>query len=471
MKVALIWPHGFDRTTVMPLALGYLKSNLDLERHEVRIVNCVLTDRDARSPALAAELREFAPRVVGVTCWGPTFPEAMDLFRLVRNILPDAVTVIGGVQASSYYEKIIQNKEIDFLFRGEAELSFPVFLDELEQQNPDWSRVKGLTWLDGSGQMHTNDVERETNLDRIRIPDYAAMDLQGYRAIGYRWNTTVINNAPIWVTRGCPYQCTFCNAPNLNGRDVRVHSLEYVVAWIKYLYDEWGTRWFNIIDDNFTFNVDYAKRFCRAMIALNLPGIGFGTPNGIRMQRGDPELWRLMKQAGWRFVIVAPESGSPRTLQRMKKKINLDLIPGVVDQLRKAGLKVQAFFIVGFPGETREDLMLTLDFIRRCRFNFIFLGNFQPLPGTPIYDELVREGEIVDGLLPKTYSDGVRTYTPSGLKDFNFPGFILRTYLMFALRDPLNIPYMLKIFNPRFLLGKLMRNIAEMLKRTLAWQK
>ncbi|MEE2828000.1 MAG: radical SAM protein, partial [Myxococcota bacterium] len=226
------------------------------------------------------------------------------------------------------------------------------------------------------------------------------------------------------------------------------------------LYDL-GVRWFNIIDDNFTYDVPWAKDFCRAVIELNLPGVGFGTPNGIRMQRGDPELWSLMKRAGWEHLIVAPESGSTHTLERMKKDLELGVVAPIVREIQEAGLKCQAFFIVGYPGETETDLQESFALIRECRFNFVFLANFQPLPGTPIYDELVASGEIEDGLIPYNFSDAVRVYTPAELSDFNFSRFILKTHLMMAVSNPSNLPYQLSIlhrlYKPGFVARKLLR--------------
>jgi anaerobic magnesium-protoporphyrin IX monomethyl ester cyclase len=235
-----------------------------------------------------------------------------------------------------------------------------------------------------------------------------------------------------------------------------------MVDWVEFLYHQRGVRWLNIIDDNFTYDKKFAKAFCLAMIDLNLPDLKFGTPNGIRMERGDVELWGLLKQAGWETIVLAPESGSQDTLDEMKKDLDFAIVPRIVSELKDAGLKVQAFFILGYPGETMEDIKKTSKFITDCRFNFIFMNNFQPLPGTPIYDDLVSQGQIEDGLMPINYSDGVRVYTPPGLKNFNFPMFVLRKYLSIMLRDPLNIPYMFTLFHPLILVKKVSKNIFGM---------
>ena len=231
---------------------------------------------------------------------------------------------------------------------------------------------------------------------------------------------------------------------------------------VRYLYHTKGIRYINIIDDNFTFHVGYAKEFCRAMIALNLKGLHFGTPNGIRIQRADDELLRLMKQAGWTHICIAPESGSKRMLMLMQKDLDPSIIPVKVRQIREAGLRVHGFFILGYPGETLEDIDETVRLLRECRFDFLIFNNFQPVPGTPIFDKLVRTGEIENDLLPKEYHTGERVYVPNTLKGFNFSYLVLREYVHQGLANPLNIPYVIRHYPLKAYLRKGFCNIKNM---------
>ena len=142
----------------------------------------------------------------------------------------------------------------------------------------------------------------------------------------------------------------------------------------------------------------------------------------------------------------------------MDKDLNLKIVPRVVKEIQEAGLKVQGFLIVGYPGESQEDLLATRELILKCKFNFVFLNSFQPLPGTPIYNELVANKELREGLLPHSYSDGTRAYIPDDLKEFNFPKFILQTHLLMMISNPLNVLYhsslMFKLFSPRQVVKK-----------------
>ncbi|MFH1400248.1 MAG: radical SAM protein [Nanoarchaeota archaeon] len=463
MRVLLVWPHGYDTEYVMPLSLGYLKSNTP-KRHPVKLLDCSLHHIRADSAEFRKQLKRFKPDLVGVSAWSPTYNESIEIFRVAKEYDPKIITVMGGAHATAYPDLIMKNKLVDYLFLGEAELSFPDFLDELEKGKGarDLSGIKGLVMRKADGTLEKHDMERQDDLDKIKIPDYKAMDLPAYLAKGYRFNTSYKMNAPVWVTRGCPYRCAFCSAPQINGRAIRAHSTAYMKKWVKYLNEEFGIIQFNIIDDNFTFNIDYAKEFCAAFISEGRSDLHFGTPNGIRMQRLDDELLAMMKKAGWENLIVAPESGSRKTLKRMVKGIDPDIVPGIVERIKAAGLKVHGFFMIGYPGETPEDIAETVELLRKCKFNFFFLNNFQPLPGTPVYNELVELGEIPPNFLPKNYSDGQRSYTPEALKDYNFPKLVLREYARLAITNPANILYMVKLVSPGLMARKVMANMKNM---------
>jgi len=447
-KIALFWPNGFDTKTVIPLALGYVKRNLDNSKYDVRIFDCSIDDISADSPELVSILENFSPDLVGVSCWPPTWDEAFEILKVTKSINKDIVTVVGGVYAAASGGHIVNEEAVDFVFRGETELSFPIFLEEFEKENADFSNVLGLTYISNENKVVDNEMQREDDLDIIRYPDYSDIRLDDYIDQGYK-HFTYVKHAPIWVTRGCPYRCGFCMAPLQNGRPIRTHSVEYIVGWISDLYHNHGVRHINIIDDNFTYHKKFAKSVCQGIIDANLEGLIIGTPSGIRVQRTDKELLRLMKRAGWEYIFVAPESGSVNTLKRMKKDLDPTIIPPLVQDLKDAGLKVIAFFIVGYPGDTVADLKDTLDLIRKCDFHFFYMFNFQPLPGTPIYQELVDTGEYSpDQLTKTTFSSGNIVYVTEQMKGVNFPWIRLREYFFLAFRNPSSVLFLIKNTDP-----------------------
>lgn len=462
MRVLLIWPKGYDTAYCLPLPLGYLKSNTDDRKHEIKIVDCSLDRLDANSVKLRQRIIDFNPDVVGVSVMTSVLAEALSIMRLAKDILPRVTTIVGGSHASCHPETLLVNQDVDFVFRGEAEFSFESFLDKVQEDSPDWSEIAGLCYKTRDRGNIVSDIASISELDSIKLPDYDAIALDRYIQAGYRLDAPTKRNAPILATRGCPYRCAFCSAPMVSGRKIRRHSIEYLVKWVKYLYHEKGVRWINFLDDNFTFFPDYAADFCRRIKDLNFADMGFGTCNGIRMNRGNRELWTLMKEAGWQYLIVAPESGSERILKLMRKDLDPRSVPGIVREIKETGLKVKAFFMLGYPGETIEDIERTSQLIRDAQFDFVHFSNFQPLPGTRVFDELVERGEIEGLVQVSNYSDGKRAYVPSELRNFNFSRFVLGTYAGMVLQDPGVLIYLLKHYRISFMIKKLFLNLKSM---------
>jgi len=467
LRILFIWPKGYDTAYTIPLPFAYLKSNITNTKHEIRLVDCTLLNLGFDSQELKDRIRDFQPHLVCVSAMSTVIAEALAILRTAKAILPKTTTAVGGSHATCYPESLLRERDVDFVFRGEAERSFQNFLDMFSKGVTHWQSIEGLCFRASNDTPCIGDVAHVPDLDSVIMPDYDFVNLEAYISAGYRLDSPTARNAPIWTTRGCPYRCAFCSAPQINGRPIRKHGIDYLVRWVKHLYEFKDIRWINIIDDNFTFHADYAAEFCEKIIELKLHGLGFSTCNGIRMSRGSADLWKLMKQAGWQFIIIAPESGSKRVLKLMKKDVQLDRLPQVVRDVKEAGLWVKAFFMLGYPGETEEDLALTRKIIMQNDFDFVHLNNFQPLPGTEVFEELVGKGEIPDAVNISNYSDGTRYYTPAQLEDFNFSRFVLSVYTSLILRNPRIIGYLVRHYSPSFLIKKFFLNAWYMVRAKL----
>ncbi len=418
LKVLLVNPHGFDTSSVIPMSLAYLKANIKHPQNfEIEILDCSLLDIKASSYEFKECIQRFTPAIVGITTWSPMFMEALDCAKAVKAVYPQACTVMGGPHATGYWESVIENDEVDFVFRGESENDFSLFLDRVYEGSHDYQDIEGIVLKRENSSVLEGAVTLVDDLDALKLPDYDAIQLKQYIDRGYRYLTREKNNAPIWVTRGCPYRCEYCASPMISGKAVRKHSSQYLIDWVNDLKERYGIKHINIIDDNFTFDVRYAKNVCRDIADADL-NVTISTPNGIRMERGSGELWELMRKAGWRTMFVAPESGSSNTLNLMKKDLDLDVVPPIVREMQDAGLYVIGFFILGYPGETYEDLIRTREFVVECRFDFFKFHVFQAIPGTPIYDKLVKEGEISSAYLPSEYHNFALATKPQPSYEF-----------------------------------------------------
>ena len=452
MKVALVWPYGNDHTYSMPLGLAYLVANCQIPGVQFKVFDATLDNAPAASAQFKKFLLAYRPDVLGVSCWSKTFVETCKVLGVVKALLPAAVTVLGGIHPTAYTQKTLEHSLADYLLTGEAEFSFKQFLSSLGNHQALYA-VPGLVYRK-EGRIVANPHVHPEDLDTIALPDYEAIELKKYFRKGYRYFSHTPRNAPIWMTRGCPYRCKFCTAPRINGHRIRKHSVGYGMAWVEMLYAKYGVRHINIIDDNFTFDPDYTRSFCEALIRKDLKGLTIYTANGIRAQRTDFETLKLMKQAGWRIATVAPESGSQRVLQLMNKDLDPGMWPAKVQEIRRAGLISQGLFLVGYPGETIEDIKKTEQLINKCDFDSIGIQYFQPLPGTPIYDELVKNGEIEDMLLPEITS-GPRVYVTKGIKGFNVSKFAFRMYVRTLLRHPVRFLQLVFSYHPALMVRRL----------------
>lgn len=447
IKVALIWPKGGDIKMGMPLWIGYLVGNSNKEKYDFHIVDCTLNDMDSDSEVFLNIIKSINPTIVGVSSWSFNFSEALKIIKKVKDINNNVKTIYGGPHATAYAKSVIENEAIDFVFRGEADIYFNKFLDEFNSESPDWSKIKGLVYRDREKGKIFNEISFVEYLDDIKFPDYDALNLPSYIEKGYNALNTKERCAPIFATRGCPYKCKFCAVPVISSREIRSHSVEYLMECIKLLYTKYDIRGFNVIDDNFTFYPEFAKDFCKNVIKLNYKDIELYAPNAVRMQRGDFELWTLMRQAGWKMVTVAPESGSKEVLKKMRKGLDPEKVPGIVREIRRAGLKVHGFILLGYPGETIADLKKTELLVRNCKFDHLSVSTFQPIPGTPIYDELLENGEITKDTLPTRFGDRTKkAYVTPALKDFNFNRFVKKLELIMYLNNPkVFLKYLLRV--------------------------
>ncbi len=455
-RILLIRPKDNMPAFWFPLALALLKSNLS-DKHTVEIMDCALHDISASSRKFKDKILSFNPDIVGVSILTLVVEEAMQILNKVKNINRNIITVAGGPHPTLYPDEIIKKDYVDFILRGEADLSFCELVDNLN--NGDTPSAQGLVYLK-DGEVVDNGLCVIEDLDQIKYPDYFAARLDEYWKAGYRYGGYYGKVAPIWATRGCPYICKFCSSPLINGRNIRAHSIKYMMGLIKHLYLEYEIRQFTIVDDNFTFRIDYAKEFCREIIKMRSNGqfnhgIVFTTPNGIRLQKIDDELLTLMKKAGWDGVTIAPESGSLKVLKLMRKGIKPEMVPEAVNRIKAAGLRVRAFFIVGYPGETRDDLDDTVKLIRKCKLDALNVHLFHPIPGTPVYDDLVNDGHLMNGYIPDSFCNAIlpkilqvedkNSYVTPEFENFSLFWFWFRENVFLFFRNPYSLIYFIKI--------------------------
>jgi len=391
MNVLLIKPFGLSDHIQPSLGLGYLAAQIR-PSHDVAIHDCIKEGTTLKQ--IPEVLERYRPDMVGMQCYTLDAANVKKFLKGIKEKDPKILTVVGGAHMSAIPQEAFERflPHIDFGFRGEAEVGFLKFLDALEAGKKSFSDVEGLIWRDENGEAVYNAPALAEDLDSLGFPAWDLMPPETYPEAQHGAFFEKFPIAPIIVTRGCPYSCAFCSTPVISGKKLRKHSVKYIQDHIRLLYDR-GVREFHIIDDNFTLDLNYCKQILRGIIDLNLD-ISLATPNGVRADCLDDEVLDLMKQAGQYLVTVAVESGTDASLKRMKKDTTVQKITEKIKLVKSHGFPVAGFFILGYPGESREDMLATIRLA--CKLGLIRANFFTylPLPGTASYEELVITGEI-----------------------------------------------------------------------------
>jgi anaerobic magnesium-protoporphyrin IX monomethyl ester cyclase len=475
MRVLLVKPNNLSDHIQPSLGLGYLAQQIKHD-HDVDIFDCIKAKTTPEEFGKVVEATR--PHVVGIQCYTFDIPNVRRIVRTVKEVSPEITTIVGGAHMSSDPIEAMRDfgAAVDFGFGGEGETSFAPFLHALEKRRKTFEDIPGVLWR-RNGEIVVNEPTLVTDLDSIGPPALELLRPDTYPESQHGAFYKQFPICPIITTRGCPYSCTFCSAPIIAGRKLRHHSIEYLRDLIRRLYHRYGIREFHIVDDNFTMNIAYAKKVMRMIIGLDL-GISLAMPNGIRMDRLDDELLELMKAAGVYVVSVAVESGSDEILKAMNKATTVAAMRDDVARIRRHGFDVAAFFIIGFPGETRATIKKTMRLSRELdllRANYM---TFLPLPGTPCYGDLVRSGEIeqVDW---ENFLFMTAAYTPKGMTRKELLSLKRRAFLGFHLRPNILIRNLLAVrsyHHFKFLLGRFYRWVLmtphparEMIEQRRSW--
>ena len=435
MKILLVKPYNISDHIQPSLGLGYLASAVR-GKHDVKIVDCIKEGIDLNK--FASLLKREKPDVLGLQCYTFDLPFVDAALKIAKETDSNIVTVLGGPHPSALPQETIRSFKgnLDFLFTGESEIGFSALLDSIGSGRRGLDSVPGLVRME-DGVVKVVPRVVVDDLDSLGMPAWDLIHPETYPESQHGAFFKKFPIAPIMVTRGCPYPCTFCAGGVVSGKKIRTRSIDSVLAEIKLLYNDFGIREFHIIDDNFTMDKAYAKEFLRRLGALNLD-ISWAVPNGVRMETLDEELLNLMKKTGLYLVSLGIESGNDKVLKLMKKGTNVKKITECVRLIDKAGIDMAGFFIIGFPGEDINTIKDTIRFaaslpIKRANF-FTYL----PFPGSESYNELYEKNELGEVDWEKFHFTnaayvprGMTRRTLKGLHRLAFARFYLRPGIMF----------------------------------------
>ena len=343
------------------------------------------------------------PDVVGITAFSMESREAHGVAQITKELFPHIPVVLGGPYASSDPKSAGDDKNIDVIAFGEGELTFRNLLNAYEKSEP-LQQIKGIQFRKNGTVEYTGPAEVLENPDEIPFPAWDMIDLEEYfrPSASKRRLTNPIQmrerGVSVFSSRGCPFQCTYCH--NIFGKKLRKRSAENVIEELQWLKSDFNVGEIEFIDDVFNLDRERAKKIMDMMIEQNLD-LKFSYPNGLRADQMDEELVLKMKKAGCYRINYAVESGSERIQKKMKKRLNLPRAKEIIDFTADQGISVGGFFMLGFPDEIEEEMLMTIDYALKSKCHTASFFILTPFPGTKIYDEAVAAGFDMEAM----YSD------------------------------------------------------------------
>ena len=394
----------------VPLNYVHMAAWLREHGHAAQIFDHVFDD--VTHDAVDAFIREHGVRVAGIGCMTCEYPQAVEEARRLKRVHPDIKIVFGGAHPSGDPEECLATGVVDYVIVGEGEIALTALLDALDAgQTP--AGIPGL-WSIQDGRVSGLGVAIQPDVATLPLPAYDLLDLEKYFLLDSPWHFPKSNRVVQMITsRGCPYHCSYCH--EIHGKKYRGQPPERVLDEMEYLSRRLGVEEFMVVDDIFNFDLERAKTICRGVVERGL-NVHLQFPNGVRGDRFDEELVDLMAKAGTHFMAIAIETTSDKFQNLIRKHLKVDRAMQTVRWGRAHGIEVSGFFMIGFPGETLEEVQKTIDFALTAPLDSIFISIVSPFKGTVMRTD-IQEGRFgqmnpealagLDQLFPTVHNDTV----------------------------------------------------------------
>ena len=438
----------------IPLGLLSIAGVLEEKKYDVKVFDARVEGAHISTPrpfsggitfgASWEEIESYvesqAPDLVGISCQFTTqYETTMQVAEIVKKVDPGIITVVGGPHASVMPESFFErSKAVDFAVIGEGEyVMADIAAWCLGRKHLD--RLTCVVYLQNGQLVRNTYCQTLHDLDDLPFPAYHLIDLEKYFKLKAespkqdlsrpRYKYPGSERSLSFITsRGCPFNCIFCSIHLHMGRKWRSHSPQYVLNHLEYLLKQYHVNHIHFEDDNLTL---HKKRFEKILDGIKSRNLRFtwDTPNGVRADTLDRNLLEKSKQTGCSYLILGIESGDPQVLKKIiNKKLSLKQVIKVCQLAKRVGIDLRAFYVIGFPGETRRNMQKTIDFALDLQKDFNVWPNLMiatPLLGTDLHRLCLDNGffaEAVDPYNLSTATSGrgiiqTNDFTPRDIED------------------------------------------------------
>ena len=358
-----------------------------------RNYNVMLRDYQTEKTSIQevkAEIVEYSPNIIVISTTNATILSDLEFVGWIKDFHNCEFIIKGAIFFNTPIEilETLNLHNVSYLVGGEMDTIIGELVDCIVSKNDAFDKIPGIIYKKDSAFRKTNFACWSNNLDDIPFP---ARDLMKNEL--YPRPDTGEPMATIQVSRGCPSACTYCLTPVISGKNLRKRSVENIFAEIEECYYKYGIKNFFFKADTFTIDAQWASDLCDLIINSELHGKIEFTVNS-RVKPLEYDLLKKLKEAGCFTIAVGFESGSNETLKKIKKGTTKEDNLRAAKLIKKAKLPLFGFFMIGFPWETKEDIVKTLEFIFDIDPDFIEVHIAMPYFGTELYSQCEQYNTI-----------------------------------------------------------------------------
>lgn len=395
-------PKSVERrsSVLPPLGLLYIAAMFKNTKHNVAILDCDAENLDAIS--IKKRIEVFSPAVVGITSTSFTLLDAIGIAKIVKDINTKIAVVLGGAHCSIYPSESISLPMIDYLVIGEGETAFLELVEAIEHKN-DPSSLYGIAFKSNTKAYVNPPATVIENLNDLPFPDRRMIPRNKYYSL-LSQNKSITTMS---TSRGCPFDCLFCY--HHTGRKFRALSPKRVVDEM-FLCKKEGYDEIFMVDDTFTID---RKRIFQICDEIKMRKLDINWDARAHINTLDQELVRAMRESGCVRLHIGIEAGTEAISKILRKNINFTHAKRIFEFTKSIGIQTLAYFMIGSPTETKEQIYKTIDFAIELDPDYAQFSVTTPFPCTDLYIMGLEQGVFQEDYWKRFANNPYCGFSPS----------------------------------------------------------
>jgi radical SAM superfamily enzyme YgiQ (UPF0313 family) len=370
-----------------PLGILYLSAWLEKHGYANEVFDTTFSNKQAFKEYLV----NFQPDIIALYTNLITKLNVIELVRWIKqNPFIKPLIVIGGPDITYNVENYL-DIGADLVVFGEGEQTMLEIVRESEKSEPDWKQIPGVAYkINPTAVFKTKPREKIKDLEELPLPNRKKIDLAHYLRVWKQYHGK--SAVSVSTQRGCPYTCKWCSTA-VYGQSYRRKSPTSVVDELELIRDEYNPDQIWFVDDVFTVSHKWLRAFHEESTRRDVK-IPFECIT--RAERLSEEIITILKEVGCFRIWIGAESGSQRIIDAMDRRVDVDQVSSMIQTTRQAGIEAGTFIMLGYPGETEDDIFATLHHLKKANPDQLTVTVAYPIKGTALHNQVEHEmiGEL-----------------------------------------------------------------------------